>query len=306
MNIIINNEYITFENLSDFDLGQTLECGQCFHFEKIDEDEYAFVAYDNLYVGKQEEDKLIVQTFRPGDVSQLVNYLDLNRDYAKIKKELLKRDNKLKAAIHEKGEVRILNQEFSETLMSFIISQNKQIPHIKKIVADISKKYGAYLGSANGSDFYSFPDIKTLSKIEINDYKELKTGFRAPYLYDASVKLNSYVDELNIVNKERVEIDNIIKRDIFGQLNVNEAREKLKEIKGVGDKVANCVNLFSLSYRNAFPIDVWIKRIMEDIYFKNEVSKEEIQEYAEKLYGELGGYAQQYLFFYGRDKGLGK
>ena len=83
-------------------------------------------------------------------------------------------------------------------------------------------------------------------------------------------------------------------------------REKLKEIKGVGDKVANCVNLFALSYRDAFPIDVWIKRIMEDNYFKKEVSKEEIQAFAEKLYGELGGYAQQYLFFYGRDKGQGK
>ena len=92
MNIICNDEYITFENLSDFDLGQTLECGQCFHFEKIDENEYAFAAYDNLYVGNQKDGKLIVQTFKPSDPNLLVNYLDLNRDYAKIKKELLKRD----------------------------------------------------------------------------------------------------------------------------------------------------------------------------------------------------------------------
>ena len=306
MNIICNDEYITFENLSDFDLGQTLECGQCFHFEKIDENEYAFAVYDNLYVGKQKDGKLIVQTFKPSDPNLLVNYLDLNRDYAKIKKELLKRDKQLKDAIHDKGGVRILNQEFSETLMSFIISQNKQIPHIKKIVADISKKYGDYLGTANGINFYSFPDIKTLSKIEIDDYKELKTGFRAPYLYDAANTLNSYVNELNIAFKDRVQVDNRIKKDIFGKLNADEAREKLKEIKGVGDKVANCVNLFALSYRDAFPIDVWIKRIMEDNYFKKEVSKEEIQAFAEKLYGELGGYAQQYLFFYGRDKGQGK
>ena len=306
MNVERNKEYVIFENLTDFDIGQTLECGQCFHFEKIDENEYAFAAYDNLYVAKQNRDSLKVKTFGECDIDVLINYLDLSRDYSKIKKELLKKDKKLKVAIEDKGGVRILNQEFCETLMSFIISQNKQIPHIKKIVADISKEYGNYLGSANGFDFYSFPDIERISKITIDDYKRLKTGFRAPYLFDASMKLNSYLDELNLSGKDRVMVDAKIKSDIFGKLNSDDAREELKKIKGVGDKVANCVNLFSLSYRDAFPIDVWIKRIMEDMYFEGETSKEEIAALAKEKYGEYGGYAQQYIFFHGRDEGKQK
>ena len=117
----------------------------------------------------------------------------------------------------------------------------------------------------------------------------MKSGFRAPYLYDASQKLAS--GEIN--------------EELFANLNEEDGRELLKSIKGVGDKVANCVLLFGLGYRNAFPIDVWIKRIMEAIYFGKETSKEEIQKFASNHYGEYGGYAQQYLFCFGRDAKIG-
>jgi len=279
------------EDVKDFDLSQTLECGQCFRFYKQDENDYVVVAYNKLLRIKQDGSNLIFFDCSENDMESWINYFDLNRDYSQIKKFLLRKDKVLKPAIEEKWGVRILNQEFHETLISFIISQNKQIPHIKQLVRRISENYGSYLGSVNGEDYYSFPDCSVLGTITEEDFREMKTGFRAPYLADAVLKLSS--GELKAAD--------------FKGVGEEEAGKKLMTVKGVGEKVANCVMLFSLGYRAAFPIDVWIKRIMEELYFNGEdTSKDVIAKFAKENYGEYGGYAQQYLFCYGRDNKVGK
>lgn len=290
MRIFYDGRNTMIENVCDFDLSQTLECGQCFRFYKQKENDYVIVAKEHMLHLLQKEDTLIFFDTKKEDVENVwIKYFDLDRDYAKIKERLLMKDDVLFPAIKEKNGVRILNQEFHEVLLSFIISQNKQIPHIKKIVRDISESYGKYLGEINGEKYYSFPDIEAISKITEDDYRKLKTGFRASYLKDASEKL----------------VSGAIKEDDFKNLSEEEARKKLMSIKGVGEKVANCVLLFSLGYREAFPVDVWIKRIMESLYFDGNASKEEIQKFAKEQYGEYGGYAQQYLFCFGRDHKLG-
>ena len=279
------------EDVKDFDLSQTLECGQCFRFYKQDENDYVVVAYNKLLHIKQDGSNLIFFDCSENDMESWINYFDLNRDYSQIKKFLLRKDKVLKPAIEEKWGVRILNQEFHETLISFIISQNKQIPHIKQLVIRISENYGSYLGSVNGEDYYSFPDCSVLGTITEEDFREMKTGFRAPYLADAVLKLS--LGELKAAD--------------FKGVGEEETRKKLMTVKGVGEKVANCVMLFSLGYRAAFPIDVWIKRIMEELYFNGEdTSKDVIAKFAKENYGEYGGYAQQYLFCYGRDNKVGK
>ena len=279
------------KDVKDFDLSQTLECGQCFRFYKQDENDYVVVAYNKLLHIKQEGNNLIFFNCSENEIEGWINYFDLNRDYDKIKKFLLRKDKVLKPAIEEKWGVRILNQEFHETLISFIISQNKQIPHIKHLVRRISENYGSYLGSVNGEDYYSFPSCSVLGTITEEDFREMKTGFRAPYLADAVLKLSS----------------GELKETVFKGVEEEEARKKLMTVKGVGEKVANCVMLFSLGYRAAFPIDVWIKRIMEELYFNGEdTPKDVIAKFAKKNYGEYGGYAQQYLFCYGRDNKVGK
>ena len=290
MVIISKDENTIIKDVSDFDLEQTLECGQCFRFYKQDEQDYVVVQRGELLHIKQEDKQLI---FYNTDVQKVQNiwipYFDLERDYAKIKEYLLSKDKILQPAIDEKYGVRLLNQEFHEMLISFIISQNKQIPHIKKIVQTISEEYGEYLGEINGQKYYSFPTVEVLGTITEDDYRKMKTGFRAPYLTDASKKLSSHsIDEKT-----------------FENLSYNEAVKELTKIKGVGEKVANCVMLFSLGYRSAFPIDVWIKRIMETLYFKKETPKNTIALFAREQYGEYGGYAQQYLFCFGRDSKLG-
>lgn len=284
------SDYIV-KGIKDFDLEQTLECGQCFHFVKLGDEEYGLTAYGKLLHIKQTGDELIFYNTSGEDFEKIWRkYFDLDRDYSSIKDKLLEKDDKLKDAIERMDGVRILNQDFFETLISFIISQNKQIPHIKKIVADISEKYGKYAGNINGVDFYTFPSVGELKKATVEDLLELKTGFRAPYIADA-------VDKVN---------DNIIKEDCLRELNVDDCCEELCRIKGVGNKVANCVMLFSLGKREAFPVDVWIKRIMENLYFDSQdTSKDVIAELAKEKFGDLGGYAQQYLFYYGKTIKLG-
>ena len=223
--IITKDRNIILEDVKDFNVSQTLECGQCFHFDKIAEDEYGVVNGRNLLHIKQDKDCITCfdideSTF----VKKWVRYFDLERDYGSIKEHLIIADNRLKEAINVNYGVRILNQEFIETLMSFIISQNKQIPHIKKIVSDISEKYGEYLGNIGDKKFYSFPDKRTLEHISEDDYRECKTGFRAAYLKSAA---------------DRITSDEKFTDEILSKMSYGDAKNELIKIKGVGEKVAN-------------------------------------------------------------------
>ena len=279
------------KNVCDFDLAQTLECGQCFHFVKLDENDYVLTAKGRvLHVSQQADTVTFYDTEEDEYVNVWKDYFDMDRDYSAVKKKLLENDNKLKDAIESMWGVRILNQDFFETLISFIISQNKQIPHIKKIVADISAKFGTYKGTYGGADMYTFPTLEQLTNASEEDFKELKTGFRAPYIMDA------------------------IRRNMAGQFNEKELKnmdydsciKELMTIKGVGEKVANCVSLFGLGKKEAFPVDVWIKRIMETMYFDGEdTHKDKIAAFAKEQFGDLGGFAQQYLFYYGKTIKMG-
>lgn len=285
MQIEEKNGNLILTKVKDFNIEQILECGQCFHFVKLKDMEYVTVAYDKALHIKQESDTVILYDTDMNDYNSVwKKYFDMDTDYGKIKKYLKDNCKELTDAIREKSGIRILRQDFTETLLSFIISQNKQIPHIKQIVAGISKEYGRLAGVIEGQEFYSFPKLEELLRITEDDFRSLKTGFRAPYLCDAISHL-----------KEWGEMES------FADLSYEEAKNKLMTIKGVGDKVANCVLLFGLGYTSAFPVDVWIKRIMESIYFKEDTSKDKIMDYAKERFGEYGGYAQQYLFYFARD-----
>lgn len=303
------NLYVS--GLEDFHLAQTLECGQCFHFEKIGENDYFLSAKGKFLHIEQKEDYSVVfyNTGKKAFEEIWVDYFDLDRDYAAIKRAICKRDDKLKPAMDMMWGIRILNQSFFETMISFIISQNKQIPHIKKIVSDLSIRYGAVADGAqeelemdmqlsettgagvkNKGVFYNFPSAEKLIDAGGEGLKECKTGFRAPYIMDACVKFHE--GELNEKRLRGLEYEAVM--------------GELMKVHGIGEKVANCIALFGLSKRNAFPVDVWIKRIMEEMYIGHEADKKEIARLAEGLFGEYGGYAQQYLFYYGKEMKIGK
>lgn len=277
---------IILENFTSFKIDETLECGQCFRFNKLSEKEYVIIAYSKVLHIRQLENKI---EFFPTTLTEFeeiwINYFDLNCDYDEIKNILSKKDDILKEAIKFSSGIRILNQNSWECLISFIISQNNRIPMIKQVIKNISEKYGT-----KQNDYYLFPTLSQLSKADETNLISCKTGFRAKYILDAIQNVSS-----GNVNFESLKTKS-----------TDEAREKLMEIKGVGKKVADCVLLFSMNRRDTFPTDVWIKRVMEHFYFNNEeTSIKEIHAFAKDNYGKYAGYAQQYLFNYARQMKIG-
>lgn len=268
----------------DFNLKQTLECGQCFRWEKIEESEYLIFAEDKACLAKDEKDYLKIQSFN-GDEEFWNNYFDLSTDYSKYKEELLRGEPRLNDAILYGGGIRILNQDFFEVLISFIISQNNNIPRIKKCIESISSVYGKPIGIIRGRKRFAFPSANTLALADSEELMKLKLGYRSAYIVKAAHKFQ----------KEKIPS--------------GKSDEKYKQILsyyGIGPKVANCISLFGLRDFEAFPIDTWVKRIMVHMYGFDEKDISGMQKFATEKFGSLGGLAQQYLFYYYRDRKIKK
>lgn len=279
------------ENANSFNLRDIFECGQCFRWNKEDDESYTGVIENNVLNVKKIENKIIFKGICNGNIQEIVtNYFDLNRDYTKIKNELSKIDDYMKNSIKYGEGIRILNQDLWETIISFIISANNNIPRIKGIIERLSKKYGKEI-IWNGKKYYTFPTPEELRNVSVEEYRKLGLGFRDIRVYETTkMILNKEVDLKKLFNEETETV-----------------REELLKLSGVGPKVADCILLFSTLKRfEVFPIDVWVRRVMNDLYIKNEdekkVSKKQILEIADKKYGNLAGIAQQYLFYWRREK----
>jgi N-glycosylase/DNA lyase len=181
--------------------------------------------------------------------------------------------------------IRILKQDEWETLVSFITSANNRISMIKKAIEALSKNYGEYIGEYRGRKYYSFPTPESLNGLEVEDIQFKGIGFRGKYILNAA----------KFVTEKTVDIYKL--RD----LNTSEVREQLMLFPGVGPKVSDCIMLFSMDKDDAFPIDVWVKRVMEYFYLPEGTGLKKIQKFAQEKFGNLAGFAQQYLFYYARE-----
>ena len=283
------------ENLDSFELKDIFDCGQCFRWNEQDDGSYTGVFKGNvLNVKKQENGKESRVTFRGmcnGDIKEVVeDYFDLNRDYGKIKETLSKIDDNMKKSVEYGKGIRILNQDLWETIISFIISANNNIPRIKGIIERLSKNYGKEI-EYNGKKYFTFPTAEELKDVSVEKYRELGLGFRDIRLYETT----------KMILDGEVNLDEL--RD---NQNTIEVRDKLLTLSGVGPKVADCILLFSdLKRFEVFPIDVWVRRVMNDLYIKNEdetkVNKKQIEKIAKEKFGDLAGLAQQYLFYWRRE-----
>ena len=196
----------------------------------------------------------------------------------------------MKTSIEYGKGIRILNQDLWETIISFIISANNNIPRIKGIIEKLSKKYGKEL-EFEGKKYYTFPTPKELENVTVEDYRSLGLGFRDIRLYETT----------KMIIEKKVDLQELRKNP-----NTFEVREKLLTLSGVGPKVADCILLFSdLKRFEVFPIDVWVRRVINDLYIKNpdetKVSKKQIEKIANEKFGNLAGLAQQYLFYWRRE-----
>ncbi|MBN1624232.1 MAG: 8-oxoguanine DNA glycosylase [Clostridia bacterium] len=278
------------EGISNFDLGSTLECGQCFRWQKNDDNDYTGVALGKAVRVVQKNDSLyFINTSVNEFQSVWYEYFDLGTDYGKIKEILSKNDPIMDEAVRFAPGIRLLRQPMFETLVSFIISANNSIPNIKRVISAMSRMWGESI-IYEDKEYFSFPDAKTLANGEICDLKLTKAGYRCEYIKKTAADFDK----------------NPFYRNDLAELGYFEARKKLMDFTGVGAKVADCTILFTGSNFRAFPVDVWIKKIMEKLYLKKETALTEINERAFLLFGDLAGYAQQYLFHYARMSGNSK
>lgn len=256
-----------------FNLKATLNCGQCFRWKEENDDSYSGVVkgeflnvatYDDIIVFKNTSEKAVEELW--------VDYFDLNTNYEKIAQDLSKISPKMSSAIKYAPGIRILKQEAFEALCSFIISQNNNIPRITKIISLLCEKYGKVC--KNNKNYHQFPTSEVIANLKPEDLRGVGCGFRDVYLIDAAKKVENKEIDLKAIK----------------EMPINEARLELQKIKGVGPKVAECVLLYGMHRMECFPVDVWIKRAMEDL-FPNEKYE---------IFGKNAGIAQQYIYHYYR------
>lgn len=289
MDILYRNSDLILKNVKDFNLSHIFDCGQCFRFNKTGDNSYTGVAKGCALTISQIGNEVILHNTSEQDFYDVwLDYFDFETDYTKIK-NTLSVDNVMKDATKFGDGIRILKQDLWETVISFIISASNNIPRIKGIIERLCQNFGDKIRYMD-NDYYTFPSIAKLSSLTLDELSVIRAGFRDKYIIDAAKKFGS----------------GIISDELFKDLSTSEAKKQLMQISGVGSKVSDCVLLFGLSRVDSFPVDVWIKRIMEYCYFENkEQSKEKISEFAYNKFGMFSGYAQQYLFFYARENKIG-
>ena len=279
------------KNIDSFELADIFDCGQCFRWNKQNDGSYTGVFKNNVLNVQKQRETVIFKGICNGDIEETVSdYFDLDRDYEDIKKQLSKIDENVKTSVEYGKGIRILNQDLWETIISFIISANNNIPRIKGIIERLSKAYGKEI-DWNGNKYYTFPTAEELKDVSVEDFRKLGTGFRDIRLYETT---HMILD--GKVNLEQLQ----------NNPNTIEVREQLLSLSGVGPKVADCILLFSTLKRfEVFPIDVWVRRVMNELYIKNpdenKVNKKEIEKLAKEKFGNLAGIAQQYLFYWKRE-----
>ena len=260
----------------NFNLKQIADSGQCFRMTKVEEYTYSVIAFDRYIEIKQIDNNTVEVSCDQDEYNEIwYDYFDMGYDYAKVCKELIDGDDKFLSYAAKFGSgIRILQQDPFEILISFIISQNKNIPAIMSSIKVISKMFGKKKTSGSVT-YYTFPSAKDLSMASLEELRQAKLGYRDKYVQNAAAL---------VANNE-------IDLDILKNTDHQEAFKELNKILGVGPKVANCISLFGLHHLEMVPVDVWIKRTLEEIY-DNKFDWDKYKGYA--------GIVQQYMFYYMR------
>ena len=282
-------EGIIVNNVKDFDLVHIFECGQCFRWLPDDKGGYRGIAFGRAVCVNYDKDsaKLYIRGADEDDFNNIwCDYFDLKTDYGAIKNDFSLKDKYLNASVNFGSGIRLLKQEPFETLISFIISANNNIPRIRKCIDNLSKTYGKPIYHKGDIVGYSFPEPKVLAECTEQEISACcKAGYRCKYIIEASkLYCSSPIDVKYLSDVEK-----------------SEARKILSKYMGVGPKVGDCILLFTGARRDVFPVDVWVSKLMNGLYVPDITDRKKIENYASSYFGENAGLAQQYLFYYARE-----
>ncbi len=271
----------------DFSLRLSMTCGQVFGWEW--DGDWCVGIIGGSAVALRQEGSQVECAGGPGaDPTKIASYLGLYDDYGRIMREISV-DNFIRKAIGAAWGLRILKQDPWPCLGSYILSSNNRVERIQSLVRQISMNMGE-AHTVRGRVVYAFPRPEVLAACDEKDIRSCGAGFRSPYLSQAA----------RMIASREVDLDSLV------GFSYEQAKRSLMRLPGVGEKVADCVLLFAFSFTEAFPVDVWIKRAVEHIYFDSrEVKMREIREFARAHFGQYAGYAQEYIYYYARHCGLG-
>lgn len=300
----MSNYIVKGVSAREFNLDHIFDCGQCFRFAREEDGSYRGIAMGKAvtfsYCADREE--LTIENCCEEEFNGIwKRYLDLDRDYSSIKMWLSARDKTIGKAMEYGYGIRILNQNLWEIIVSFIISANNNIPRIKGCIENLAREFGeplerksrdelngfvgveAFEGgnseeNQRGGAGFNLPSPEKLASLTIEDLAPIKLGYRAKYLIETA--------KLVVAN------------------GLPENDEDLKKLVGVGPKVASCIKLFGMGDMASFPIDVWVKRVMNHLYGIDEKDMKAMAVFAREHFGEYGGIAQQYLFYFMRTGAL--
>lgn len=279
------NTIITGERI---DPAIVFDCGQCFRFMPCGEKEFLGVAHKRPLRVTDADDALILHDVTESEFNLIwKDFFDLNTDYPAITSAFAE-DEIVSAAINSCPGMRLLNQQPFETLITFIISANNNIPRIRKITESICALCGDEIDYRE-KKLYAFPTPEQLSTLTEADLKSCGAGYRASYIAETSRAI-----AVGDVSLDEIE-----------EMEYTDAKKALCKLKGVGPKVADCILLFSMHKKNAFPVDVWIKRTLDVLFGFTPKNDKEAVAFASERFGEWGGVIQQYLFWYARGEKLG-
>ena len=278
---------LTVKDVADFDLTHIFECGQCFRWTAAEDGAYVGVAGSRMAALRYENGVLKIENCGRSDFGDFwKNYLDLERDYGALKLRLSEEDEIMKKAAQFGGGIRLLKQDPWETVVTFILSQNSNIPRIRKCVETLCENFGKPLGEWRGVQRFGFPPPERLAELTREELAVCRLGYRDKYVIETARKI--------VRDGERTLA---AARDA----DPKDALEYLLSLPGVGPKVADCIMLFGLLHYGSFPLDVWMKRIMSDLDGYAPGDAKGMSQYAREHFGEVSGFAQQYLFYYAKE-----
>lgn len=269
---------------NNFNLHDTVTCGQIFRFVEESDNSYTIIIKDRVINVKQDGTYLYVKSNNYDNLESIVlEYFDLNRDYDKINEYLISHNSDISDVVNKCSGLKMIKQDSFETLIAYIISANNRVFMIANCLNNIAREYGKKV-IFEDKEYYLFPSCHELSNCTKEKLRELKTGFRDEYI----------VNVVNSVNNKTLDLLSL------NNMSTDEAMNVLMSYKGIGEKVASCILLFAYSKMDVFPIDTWVKKYMLDTYNIN--SKKKIKEFAKENYGQYCGIAIQYMFHARRNK----